>query len=144
MPKVARFAPDVPPSLRAQAGLRWLGWGLAAAVVVAFTSSDWLVCPMQQFFHHACPTCGMSGALALLLRGQFTASFALQPLALPAVTCSWLVLAAGLEGVLRGTPAFTLWRAQRGLLAVTAGVFSLVFALWLARLLGYVSPLAAG
>ena len=86
----------------------------------------------------------MSRALALLLRGQFAESFALQPLALPAVVCSWLALAAGLEGVLRRTPGVTLWRTHRRLLAVASSVFLLVFALWLARSLGYAGAAGAG
>jgi Protein of unknown function (DUF2752) len=137
MPKVARFAPDAPLGLRAQPKLRWLSLGLAAAAVLLFTASDWFPCPMQQVFQHACPTCGMSRALSLLLRGHFAASFRLQPLALPAAVCSWLLLAAGLEGLLRGTPAVTLWRRHRWLLAITTSVFLLLFALWLARSLGY-------
>jgi uncharacterized membrane protein HdeD (DUF308 family) len=137
MPKVARFAPDARLGQRAQPQLRWLSLGVAAAAVSIFTASDWFACPMQQVFHHACPTCGMSRALSLLLRGHFATSFRLQPLALPAVVCSWLTLAAGFEGLLRGTPAVTLWRTHRWLLAVTSSVFLLVFALWLARSLGY-------
>ena len=144
MPRVARFAPDAQLSLPARPGLRWLSLSAAAAAVLVFTAGSWLVCPMQQLFHHACPTCGMSRALELLLRGQFTASFALQPLALPAAACSWLVLAAGLEGVLRGTPAVTLWRKHRRLLAAATGVFLLVFALWLARSLGHAGALGVG
>jgi hypothetical protein len=140
MPKVARFAPDAPLGLR----LRWLSLGVAAAAVFLVTASNWLACPMQQLFHQACPTCGMSRALTLLLHGRFAESFALQPLALPAVTCSWLVLAAGLEGVLRSTPAVTLWRIHRWLLAVTTSVFLLVFALWLARSLGYAGAPGVG
>ncbi|HEX2876328.1 MAG TPA: DUF2752 domain-containing protein [Polyangiaceae bacterium] len=137
MPKVAPFAPDTPLGLRAQPHLRWLSLGVAAAAVLRLTAGDWLACPMQQLFHHACPTCGMSRALGLLLHGQFAESFTLQPLTLPAVACSWLVLGAGLEGVLRGTAAVSLWRSHRWLFAVTASVFFLVFALWLARSLGY-------
>lgn len=142
MPKVARFVPDAPLGLRARPHLRWLCLGVAAALALLLTASNWLACPMQQLFHHACPTCGMRRALALLLRGHFAESFTLQPLALPAITCGWLLLAAGLEGVLRGTPAVTLWRSQRWLLTVTTGVFLLVFALWLARLFGYASAVA--
>lgn len=127
MPKVARFVPD------AQLGLRWLSLAVAAAAVLLVTSSDWLACPMQQVFHHACPTCGMSRALALMLQGQLTASLAAQPLALPALACSWLVLGFGLEGLLRGTSALALWRQNRRLLGATASVFWLVFALWLVR-----------
>lgn len=144
MPKVARFAPDAPLGARAQPGLRWLSLGAGGAFVLLLTVSDWLTCPMQQLFHHACPTCGMSRALSLLLRGQVAQSFALQPLALPAVASSWLVLAAGLEGVLRGTPGAALWRQHRWLLALTSCVFLLVFALWLARSLGLAGATGAG
>ena len=131
MPKVARFVPD------ADLGLRWLSLAVSAAAVLLLTASNWLTCPMQQVFHHACPTCGMSRALGLLLRGDWAASFTLQPLALPAVIGSWLALATALEGALRGTPAVTLLRTHRRLFALTASVFLLVFALWLARSLGY-------
>lgn len=141
MPKVARFAPDAQLGARAQLHLRWLSFGVAAAAVLLVTASDWFACPMQQVFHHACPTCGMSRALALLVHGDFAESLALQPLALPAVAGSWLVLAGGLAGVLSGTPPLLLWRAHRGPLAVTAGVFLLVFGLWLARCCGYAGGL---
>jgi len=127
MLKVARFVPDE------RAGARWLSLGLAAAAVLLMTSAPWLGCPMLRVFHHTCPTCGMSRALGLLVRGQLTASLALQPLALPAVVSSWLTLAAGLEGALRSTPPSELVRENRWLLLATAGVFSGVLGLWLAR-----------
>ena len=127
MLKVARFVPDERP------GARWLSLGLAAAAVLLMTSNHWLGCPMLRVFHHACPTCGMSRALGLLVRGQLTASLSLQPLALPAVVSSWLTLAAGLQGVLCSTPPSELVRAKRWLLLATTGVFSAVLWLWLAR-----------
>jgi hypothetical protein len=144
MRRVARFVPDAQPLLRAQPGLRWLCLGIGSAAVLLLTASDRFACPMQRLFDHACPTCGMSRALGLLLRGHFAESFALQPLAVPAVATSWLLLAAGLEGVLRGTAGVAMWRAHRWLLAVTCGVFLLVFTLWLARSLGYASAAGAG
>jgi len=135
MPKVVRFAPDAP------LGVRSLSLALAAAAVLIVTLGDGLGCPMQQMFHHACPTCGMSRALGLLLHGQAAESLTLQPLALPTLVCSWLVLGRGLEGLLRGTSALTLWRQNRGLLATSGAVFFLVFALWLARSFSYADAL---
>jgi multisubunit Na+/H+ antiporter MnhB subunit len=127
MRKVAHSVPD------ARLGLRWLSFALAAAALLLVLSSGWLPCPMQQMFAHACPTCGMTRALALMLRGHLTASLAAQPLALPTFACSWLLLAFGLEGVLRGTSALTLWRQHCGLLGAATSVFLMAFALWLVR-----------
>jgi hypothetical protein len=129
MPKVARFAPD------AVSRSRWLSFGLAGAALLLLMWSGGLGCPMLRVFHQPCPTCGMSRALALLMHGQWRASLQLQPLALPATLCSWLVLSQAMLALWQRTPAAELLRApaNRGLLLTTGVVFLLVFALWLAR-----------
>lgn len=125
MLKAARFVPE------ARKGARWLSLSLATAAMLVVTSSGWFGCPMLRVFHHGCPTCGVSRALALLTRGQLAASFQLQPLALPAVSSSWLTLAAGLEGVLRSTRPCELVRANRWLLLATTGIYCGLIWLWL-------------
>jgi hypothetical protein len=129
MLKVARFAPD------ARLRVRWLSLGMAAAALLLVLHSGGFGCPMLRVFHQPCPTCGTSRALSLLVRGRLPESLALQPLALPAVVCSWLVLGLGLEALWLRTPGTQLLRPRgnRWLLAATGGVFSLVFWLWLAR-----------
>jgi hypothetical protein len=129
MLKVARFAPE------AVSRHRWLSWGLAGVVVLLLLCSGGVACPMQRVFHQPCPTCGMTRALALLVRGQWLASLSLQPLALPAMVCSWLVLGEAVLALWQRTPPAELLRspAKRWLLLATGAVLLLVFGLWLAR-----------
>lgn len=129
MLKVARFVPE------AVSRSRWVSWGLAAVALLLLLWSGGLGCPMQRVFHQPCPTCGMTRALALLLHGQWLASLSLQPLALPALLCSWLVLSEAVLALWQRTPAAELLRspANRWLLLTSGAVFSLVFAFWLAR-----------
>lgn len=128
MLKVARFAPD------AVSRSRWLSLGLAAAALLLLMWSGGLGCPMVRVFHQPCPTCGMTRALALLVRGRVSESLLLQPLAVPALICSWLVLSQAVLAFWQRTPAAELLRApaNRWLLVATGAVFLLVFCLWLA------------
>jgi hypothetical protein len=129
MLKVARFAPE--PVSRS----RWLSLGLAAVALLLLMWSGGLGCPMLRVFHQPCPTCGMTRALVLLMHGQCRASFSLQPLALPVLLCSWLVLSQAILALWQRTPAAELLRspANRGLLVAASAVFLLVFSRWLAR-----------
>ena len=126
MLKVARFAPE--------ARVRGVALGLAAATLLLVLWSGGFGCPMLRVFHHPCPTCGMSRALALLMRGRVSESLLLQPLAVPALICSWLVLSQAVLALWQRTPAAELLRApaNRWLLVATGAVFLLVFCLWLA------------
>lgn len=127
MLKVARFAPD--------GRLRAVSLGVAAATLSAVLSTGGFGCPMLRVFHRPCPTCGTSRALSLLMRGQVSESLTLQPLALPAVICSWLVLGLAIQALWQRTPALELLRsrANRWLLLATGSVFALTFSLWLGR-----------
>jgi len=83
----------------------WLLGGLAAA-------AGWLalrsfspagdghsICLMRDIAHVACPTCGMTRALALLAQGRWGASLALHPLAAPLAAqgaAAWILWGHGL------------------------------------------------
>ncbi len=116
----------------------WAGAGAALAAAFAWLAASRFpagagepVCTFRRVTHRACPTCGMTRALACLARGDFGASFALHPLALvltAELVVLWLLWGRGLA---RGD-ARRIERNLPRLLAANAAAFA---AVWLARLL---------
>jgi hypothetical protein len=49
-------------------------------------------CPMAMFTHHACPGCGMTRAMRLLLHGEVGASLHMHAFALPIAATSGLIM----------------------------------------------------
>ncbi len=59
---------------------------VAALVLRAWMPSDdpaTTICLFRRLTHHECATCGMTRALALLVRGDWAGAFARHPLAIP-------------------------------------------------------------
>ncbi len=66
-------------------------------------------CPVKLIFSVPCPTCGVSRALACLLRGDISGYFAHQPMALPlalAVVLCFLLPVMGKKGLRIGVFVF--------------------------------------
>lgn len=87
------------------------------------------VCWLRRVTHHECATCGMTRAMAHLVRGEFAAAAARHPLALPlAAEGALLWLAAPFAMARRWWPS-----GRQGLVWVYAHV-ALLLMVWLARL----------
>jgi Protein of unknown function (DUF2752) len=135
-----RTLPPTPPAIAPSPARRRVAllvaaiWIVAPLPVVLGLSS----CPIARTFHVACPGCGMTRALELLLHGDLAASLAMHPLALPtALAQTAFALVTVIVTLRHGTP-FVLWSTRAGRLAVYAGaaVFGLDVLLWLARAAG--------
>jgi hypothetical protein len=119
----------------------WLGWALAGAAMlaVALVLRAWMppddprytICLFRRLTHHDCATCGMTRAIALLVRGDWRGAFVRHPLAPPLaleLVLLWLATPLALVRSWRPAPALR----DRWLLA-HAGAF---IGLWAVRLLG--------
>jgi hypothetical protein len=115
----------------------WLATGLAAAAgFVALRSlapdadPDHALCWLRRTLHVACPTCGMTRALAALARGDWRDALAFHPLApVIAAEAAWLWARVG-AGLLGLAPRFD----ERGLPRLALANAAALLALWLARL----------
>jgi len=116
----------------------WLAWLVAGATLALAwmtlaavpSAPGGPVCALRRASGLACPTCGVTRALALLARGAWREALALHPwapaLALQAVA-AWMAWAAWLAGRLRARPDRWIPAA----LAVNAAAVAM---LWLLRL----------
>ncbi|MGH7740649.1 MAG: DUF2752 domain-containing protein [Candidatus Eiseniibacteriota bacterium] len=122
----------------------WRGWGIAGAAIAACAaalrdgviSTAEPVCWLSRVAHVSCPTCGLTRALTLLLRGEFASSLAMHPwgVALAAqVMAGWLMWGAWLSGRLRERPDRWIPRA----VALNAAA---LLALWAVRLVSGTLP----
>ena len=122
--------------------LAWAACGVAAAlafVALAFVAlrrlapdadPDHALCWLRRTAHLACPTCGLTRALAALARGEWRAALTLHPMVFPlAAEAAWLWARVG--GALWG--AGSAPRAQT-LLRLAAANAAALLLLWLARL----------
>jgi hypothetical protein len=90
------------------------------------------VCPIQNYAHTPCPSCGLTRAVVCLLHGDFTRSVAFHPLG-GLVVCLfvwWAVLAFQRK---------LLTRRQQNALALCLGGLLMLF--WGLRLVGYLPAL---
>jgi hypothetical protein len=101
---------------------------LAAFVVL---SLGWR-CPVQLVTGHPCPTCGITRAMHLALRGDFAGATRLHPLVWLAVPVVALFVSVELIGYVR-TGEWGTSRTMRGSNALMLATASLLFALWVAR-----------
>ena len=78
-----------------------------------------------------CPFCGMTTAFALMAEGRVSEAFASHVLGPPGYLVAWLVLVAGLVGLVRGRPPLPRW-----LFAQVAGrvIMAIVLAGWAVNL----------
>ncbi|MBI1191862.1 MAG: DUF2752 domain-containing protein [Bacteroidetes bacterium] len=62
-------------------------WGVALLWLGIFANLEqqaWSLCPLHALGWHLCPGCGLGRSIALALRGQLAASWAMHPLGIPA------------------------------------------------------------
>jgi hypothetical protein len=96
----------------------WLLAG-AAAIAAWVLFSRWLppddpaftTCLFRRFTHHGCATCGMTRAVALLVRGDLRGSLARHPLAAPfaaEAALLWLLTPLAIRRRWRPPPGWTL------------------------------------
>ncbi len=87
--------------------------------------TEWtgLGCPLRRLLGFPCPTCGVTRAMFSLVRLDFAAYFAYQPMALP--LCAAVLLMLNLD----------LWRHKRIVTAVAVAVAVANMGLYLWRLL---------
>ncbi len=105
---------------------------VAALVLRAWMPSDdpaTTICLFRRLTHHECATCGMTRALALLVRGDWAGAFARHPLAIPLALEGVALWIAAPVALARG--ARVPGRVRDGWLLAHAGAF---LALWVARL----------
>lgn len=121
----ARWTPWVAWSLAGMVGaLTW--WALGSRSLALDVEP---MCLLRRFAHLACPTCGMTRALALLARGEWRAALGLHPWA--PVLAAQMVAGWALWAVARPRGVGQLDRWLPHLVAFNAASLLL---LWLARL----------
>jgi hypothetical protein len=115
---------------------RWssLGWILAAlALAAAAAMVPWRgECGFRVVLGADCPGCGMTRAVAALLRGDVAGSFRLHPLGIPAALAAAAAVGLALhEGATR-RPTLHRFLDRWGVRAAVAGVV-LLAGVWLVR-----------
>jgi len=102
---------------------------LALPLVVPFQ------CPSARINHMPCPGCGMTRACMFFLHGDFGASFAMHPLAVPTALAQGAFAVATLYLAWQKGAPWAAFEARAGqiTLYVLMGVMTLVFILWFAR-----------
>ena len=125
------------PALRpAPVARRWSSLGIllgAGALVAVTTMVPWGgECGFRFVLGAPCPGCGMTRAMAALLRGDLPASLRWHPLALPLALAAAGALALALNEGITGRPTFRR-AADRWGLPATVACFVLLAAVWAAR-----------
>lgn len=105
---------------------------VAALVVLSF---GWR-CPIHLVTGHPCPTCGITRATRLALRGDFAGATHVHPLVWLAVPVTALFASLELTGYVR-TGQWGASRRMKGSNALMLTTATLLFALWIARFAGY-------
>jgi hypothetical protein len=117
---------------------QWLAWSLSGAMGAwayftlgahAHVLGAEPICLLRRLAHVACPTCGMTRALALLARGEWRAAIALHPWA-PVLAAQAMAAWAlwGARMTRPGAPRLDRWIPH--VVAVNAAALAL---LWLVR-----------
>ena len=111
-----------------------LGWAAAGFAVFVVRPP----CAIATLFHMACPSCGMTRALALAAAGDVAGSLRLHPLAVPALVATALVAVSTVRAAWATGNATDVRRDAAGRFAVGLAVVVYVasVALWAARLFG--------
>ena len=113
--------------------------GAVAAILVAVAlvviGVGWS-CPIELVTGHPCPTCGITRATRLALHGDFAGATRMHPIVWLVVPVVSLLITAELVGYVR-TGAWGASRRMRGANALMIVTASLLFALWIARFLGF-------
>ncbi len=108
---------------------------LVAGVAFLIVSFGY-ACPIHLVTGHPCPTCGITRATRLVLRGDFGMATRTHPLVWIAVPVVVLFLGVEIVGYAR-TGAWGSSRSMRGANVLMVGTASLLFALWIARFVGW-------
>jgi hypothetical protein len=95
-------------------------------------------CIAAALLHEPCPGCGMTRAARLLLAGEVGGSLRMHPLVVPAVAATALLAVATVRLMWKQGSLVGLWKDPLGRrsVAVFAGVYAAVLALWFLRFVG--------
>ena len=95
-------------------------------------------CPVATLTHHPCPGCGMTRAMLLFFAGDFRASFAMHPLALPTALAQAALAAGSFVAAWHHAAPWVMFERRwgRALLAALVLVLAADFVLWIARACG--------
>jgi hypothetical protein len=107
-----------------------------AGVVAVLILGVGYSCPIKLVAGVPCPTCGITRACRLVLRGDFGGATRMHPLVWLAVPVVALLLGVELVGYAR-THTWGASRRLRGADALMVTTAALLFALWIARFAGY-------
>jgi hypothetical protein len=105
---------------------------VAAVVILSFGYA----CPVQLVAGIPCPTCGITRATRLALRGDFAGATHMHPLVWVAVPVVVLVASVEVIGYVRSR-TWGASRRMRGGDALMVTTAALLFALWIARFAGW-------
>lgn len=108
---------------------------IAGVAAVAIVAIGWR-CPIQLATGHPCPTCGVTRAVRLALRGDLDMSLRTHPLWWLAVPVATGFIAVEVIGYAR-TRTWGASARVRGSNVVMLVTASLLFALWIARFAGF-------
>ena len=107
---------------------------IAAGLGALFIFVGW-TCPIRAVVGQPCPTCGMTRALRLAVRGDVAGATRLHPLVWIVVPFVGAWLAIELAGFVRTGAWGASARVRHGTTALVT-IASLLFALWIARFCG--------
>jgi len=127
---------SVPDARVHLARARWLVPSAILATLALFVVGplEWR-CPLRALAGIPCPTCGMTRATSLVLRGDFAGATALHPLVwlvVPVIAAFVLVEAAGYAR----TRTWATYRRVPGMRAVMLATAAALFVVWVARFFG--------
>ena len=117
---------------------RWSSLGIllgVGALIGATVMVPWGgECGFRFVFGAPCPGCGMTRAMAALLRGDVAGSFRWHPLAIPLVLAAALAITLALHEGITGRPTFRRFADRYGFRAAMAGIL-LLAGIWVVRVL---------
>jgi hypothetical protein len=110
-------------------------WALAVLGVIGANKP----CTVATVLHRPCPGCGLTRATMLLLHGDWRASLAMHPLAVPIIACWAAIAIATITSTLRdGVPWFFHTRRLGKLAVIATGVaYVALVVLWGLRERGF-------
>ncbi len=138
MPQPADSGVETPAASLSGRLRRGLTLGLLTLPVVVAVSVDFPLCPTAGLFGIPCPGCGLTRATIAAASGEFAAALQLHPLVFVVAPVYIAVLGTlGMSYVRGGGDRPLSPRVNLAVSVLAISLFVLLFALWVARFLGY-------